>query len=88
MGLKIFHTVIWNNILNCDLGYPKLRFGISQIAIWDKVRFGLQRSPKSKCGFGISEIGVSIWDIPNRDLGDRWIWATTYTLEKILLSFD
>src|ERR1044071_343339 len=57
---------------------------MSQIAMWDKVQFGLQRSPKSKCGFGISEIGVSIWDIPNRDLGDRRIWATTSTLKTMI----
>ena len=41
---------IWDNAPNRDLGYPKLRFGISRIMIWDnapnrdlgytKLRFG------------------------------------------------
>src|ERR1043165_10102235 len=61
---------IWD-IPSFDLGCPKLRFGaLSQIAIWDKVRFGLQRSPKSKCGFGISQI--AIWEIIGFGLQQRY----------------
>ena len=51
----------------------KSQFGISQVAIWDVLNCDLGYT---KFQFGMSQI--AIWDnVPNRDLGQSSIWATT-----------
>src|SRR3989337_574447 len=86
----IFQIAIWDNVPNHDSGYPKLRFGtIYQITIRDIPSCDLGQFTKSR--FEISQVsiwdnvpnhdlGISqvlIWYIPNCDLEQSSIWATT-----------
>jgi len=55
---------IWVNTLNRNLGHPKSKLGISQIAIWYIPNRNLGY-PKSRFG-ALSQIAT--WDISNRNL--------------------
>jgi len=64
----VHQITIWGNAPSHDLGYPKLRFGISQIMIWDNAQIAIwDNAPNRDLGYTKLRFGTKF------DLGPTYV---------------